>query len=566
MFRRVGLVLWFGWTLAGCGGPAGPPADPPPTLIVVNGRVQTMDDARTVAEAVAVSGSTIARVGSTSDIEALAGLSTVVVDAGGATVAPGFNDSHLHFLEGALGLGDVDLADAATLADVQATIRTFAAAHPDRTWVLGRGWLYTPFPGGSPTRQQLDAAVSDRPAVMRCYDGLSIWANSKALAAAGITRATPNPKGGEIVRDPRTGEPTGHLKQAAMALVDAVIPKPTHDDERAALRAAVARAHEFGITSIQNAGGSLDEMALYDEAKRAGDLKVRARLAAQGRPTTTDADLDQMDAMWKRFGDDPTLTSGIVKLNADGVIEARTAAMIDPYVGSDSRGPSNYTPEELDRVVAMFDRRGWQVEIHAIGDRAIRMSLDAIEKAAAANPAPARGRRHRLEHIEAVSAADIPRFSRLGVIGSFQPMHAHLGDVNKAEPAGPWPDNIGPERASRGWAWKTLLQQGARLTFGSDWPVASMNPAHGFWVASTRVHAKGAEDQRLSVLETLAGYTRGGAYASFEEARQGQIAPGMLADLVVLTRDIVSAPPASRDDLTVAVTIFDGAVVYRRQK
>ena len=537
-----------------------------PDLVILNGRVLTMDASGTMAEAVAVRGGAIMQVGTTAAIKALAGPATRVLDAAGGTVAPGFNDSHLHFLEGALGLGDADLSGLSTLAEVQQAIGTFAESHKAPSWVIGRGWVYSPFPGGSPTAAQLDAVVTDRPALMRCYDGLSVWVNSKALALAGITKATPNPVGGEIVRDPRTGEPTGHLKQAAIALIDAVVPKPTHDDERRALRAAVARAHELGITSIQNAGGSLEEMALYEEALRAGDLTLRTRLAAQGRPTTTEADLDRMDEVWKRLGDNPTLTSGIVKLNADGVIEARTAAMITPYSGTSSTGPANYTPEQLDRVVAMFDRRGWQVHIHAIGDRAIRMSLDAIERATAASPAPARGRRHRLEHVEAVSAEDIPRFATLGVVASFQPLHALLGDVNQARPTGPWPDNIGPERASRGWAWKTLQRAGARITFGSDWPVAHLAPGQGIWLAATRVHAEGADDQRLTIPEALAAYTREAAYASFEEQRKGVLAPGMLADLVVLTRDIVAAPPSARDDLTVAATIFDGRIVFQRSR
>ena len=567
MSTRTLLALVIASLTAACG-PAQAPlqtADAP-DLVILNGRVLTMDDKGTTGEAVAVRGGAILQVGTTAAIQALAGPATRVLDAAGGTVAPGFNDSHLHFLEGALGLGDADLSGLATLAEVQAAIRTFAETHKAPTWVIGRGWVYRPFPGGSPTAAQLDAVVTDRPALMRCYDGLSVWVNSKALALAGITRATPDPPGGEIVRDPRTGEPTGHLKQAAIALIDAVVPKPTHDDQRRALRAAVARAHELGITSIQNAGGSLEEMALYEEAFRAGDLLVRTRLATQGRPTTTDADLDAMDEAWKRLGDNPTLTTGIVKLNADGVIEARTAAMLTPYAGSASSGPANYTPDELDRVVAMFDRRGWQVEIHAIGDRAIRISLDAIERATKANPAPARGRRHRLEHIEAVSAADIPRFAALGVVASFQPLHALLGDVNVARPAGPWPDNVGAERASRAWAWKTLQQSGARLAFGSDWPVANLAPGQGLWLATTRVQAEGAPDQRFSLTEALAAYTRGAAYASFEEQRKGMLAPGMLADLVVLTRDIVATLPATATDVQVAATIFDGRIVFQRPK
>ncbi|MEZ5419088.1 MAG: amidohydrolase [Vicinamibacterales bacterium] len=449
MVVRSLLVLGTLVSIGACG-PAQAPLQTAdmPDLVILNGRVLTMDDAGTTAEAVAVRGSTILQVGTTAAITALAGPATRVLDAAGGTVAPGFNDAHLHFLEGALGLGDADLSGLATLAEVQGAIRTFAQAHPAPSWVIGRGWLYAPFPGGSPTAAQLDAVVSDRPALMRCYDGLSVWVNSKALALAGITRDTPNPAGGEIVRDGMTGQPTGHLKQAAIALIDAVVPRPTHDDERRALRAAVARAHELGITSIQNAGGSLEEIALYEEARRAGDLALRTRLAVQGRPTTSDAELDRMDEVWRRLGDDPTLTSGIVKLNADGVIEARTAAMLAPYVGTSSSGPANYTPDQLDRVVAMFDRRGWQVEIHAIGDRAIRMSLDAIERASAANPAPARGRRHRLEHVEAVSAADIPRLPP-SASSPFQPMHAALGDVTQARPSGPGPTPSAPS-APRG--------------------------------------------------------------------------------------------------------------------
>ena len=567
MSVRSLLALLFASLTSACGPTQAPlqTADAP-DLVILNGRVLTLDDKGTTGEAVAVRGGAVLQVGTTAAIQALAGPATRVLDAAGGTVAPGFNDAHLHFLEGALGLGDADLSGLATLADVQSAIRTFAGTHKAPTWVIGRGWVYSPFPGGSPTAAQLDAVVTDRPALMRCYDGLSVWVNSKALAMAGITRTTPDPPGGEIVRDPRTGEPTGHLKQAAIALIDAVVPKPTHDDQRRALRAAVARAHELGITSIQNAGASLEEMALYEEAFRAGELLLRTRLATQGRPTTTDADLDAMDEVWKRLGDNPTLTTGIVKLNADGVIEARTAAMLAPYTGSTSSGPANYTPAELDRVVAMFDRRGWQVEIHAIGDRAIRMALDAIERAVAANPAPARGRRHRLEHIEAVSAADIPRFVALGVVASFQPLHARLGDVNMGRPAGPWPDNVGAERASRAWAWKTLQQAGARLAFGSDWPVANLAPGQGLWLASTRVQAEGAADQRLAMTEALTAYTRGAAYASFEDRRKGVLAPGMLADVVVLTRDIAATPPATATDVQVAATIFDGRIVFQRSR
>ena len=288
--------------------------------------------------------------------------------------------------------------------------------------------------------------VPDRPAVMTCYDGHSVWVNSKALALAGITKDTPNPTNGLVVKDPRTGEPTGHLKESATALINKVMPKPTDADRRAALRKAVAHAHQFGVTSVQNAGTSFEDVALYQQALRAGELQVRAYLAMSASSSTTEADLDRMEETRKRLGNDPTLTTGAVKIYADGVIESRTAAMLAPYENSQASGAPNLSADQLDRLVAMVDKRGWQIFIHAIGDRAIRMSLDAFERAAAANPAPARGRRHRIEHIEAAAAADIPRFGKLGVIASQQPMHVPLGDMNSEHPSGPWPDNVGAER------------------------------------------------------------------------------------------------------------------------
>jgi hypothetical protein len=545
-----------------CGGSNAPASAA--SLVIVNGKVQTMDDANTIAQAVAINGNTILKVGTDAEIQALAGPSTRVIDAHGNTVAPGFNDSHVHFIQGGLSLGDVDLAGLTTLQQVQGKIREFAAAKPKLAWVRGRGWLYTPFTGGSPTKEQLDLVAPDRPAVMTCYDGHSVWVNSKVLALAGIVKATKDPVNGVIVRDPKTGEPTGHLKESAIDLIVGVLPKVTDDDRRAAIRAAVTHANQFGITSIQNAGGSVEEMALYDAARKAGDLTVRAYLATQAESGITEAEVDAMDAAWQQYGDDPTVRTGIVKMFADGVIESKTAAMLAPYVGTKNAGAPNFTADEMNRIVLMFDRRGWQIQIHAIGDRAIRMALDAFETAAKVNPAPARGRRHRLEHIEATSAVDIARFGALGVIASQQPIHTALGDANQAGPKGPWPDAIGPERASRAWAWKSIQAAGGRLTFGSDWPVAPLDPGQGIWLASTRIQAEKAADQRLSISEAIAGYTRWAAYASFNERRQGKLAPGMLADVVVLASDIAAAPIGSPTGVVVTATIFDGKVVYKR--
>jgi len=562
------LPLLAALLVAACGDTTQPQPAPradAADLIIVNGKVHVADEANTVVQAVAVKGNTILKLGTTDEIKALAGPATRVIDAKGATVTPGFTDSHAHFIDGGLALKQVDLAGLTTLDEVQSAIRDFAAKQPAGAWVHGRGWLYQPFQNGSPTKAQLDAVVPDRPAIMDCYDGHSVWVNSVVLKMAGITKATKDPLNGVIVRDPKTGEPTGHLKEAAQRLIEDILPKETVEDRRAALKAAIAEANKYGVTAIQNARTSIEDMALFDEAKQTGALTVRSYLAMLAHAGLTEADVDKMDAVRQRYGDDPLLRTGIVKMFADGVIESKTAAMLAPYVGTKSAGEPNMTAAEMNRIVAMLDKHGWQIEIHAIGDRAIRMVLDAFEAAAKANPAPARGRRHRVEHIEAISAQDIPRFGQLGVIASQQPMHAALGDVNQAVPKGPWPDAIGPERTSRAWAWKSILNAGGRVTFGSDWPVASIEAGQGIWLASTRVKADGAEDQRLSIDDAIAGYTRWAAYASFDEKRRGTLEPGMLADIVVLTTDITAAPIPSKTGVVVATTIFDGKVVYEKK-
>jgi predicted amidohydrolase YtcJ len=531
-------------------------------LIVTNGRVFT-GAGRPMAEAVAVRGNTIADVGSATAIAALRGPSTTVVDAAGAAVVPGFNDSHVHFLSGAQSLQELDLGGAQSLDDVQRRIREFAAANPQATWIRGRGWNYGPFPGGLPTAAQLDAAVSDRPAALVCFDGHSTWVNSKALEAAGIVKGTADPANGELTRT-STGAPAGLLKESAQTLVRRVMPRPTRAEQRAALRAGIARAHALGVTSVQNASGSDEEVQIWEEMRAAGELTLRVYSALSVSPGFTDADADRFDAIRARVKSDDRFTVGAAKLLVDGVIETNTAVMLAPYVNNPkTTGLPNYSPAELDRIVATLDKRGWQLFIHAIGDGGVRMTLDAFEKAAKANPAPTRGRRHRVEHIETIDWADVPRFGQLGVIASMQPPHTRL--MNAPNPKGQWSANIGPERQSRGWPWKSIADGGGRLAFGSDWPVASLNPLQGVWVGLGRADHGAVPNQRLPLAEMIDGYTSGSAYASFDETRKGRLAAGQLADIAVLTRDIFQAPPTSATDVGVAVTVFDGRVVYRAQ-
>ena len=542
-------------------------------LLIINGKVYPAGGSHAFHEAVAVRGNRISAVGATSDISKYRGPETTIVDAHGAAVMPGFNDVHTHMLGGGLAMENVDLQGAETLDVVQARIRTFAASRPDRSWVQGRGWGYEPFPGGLPTRQQLDAVVPDRPAVMRCYDGHSVWVNSRALAAAGITRDTPDPPNGTIVRDRETGEPTGLLKEGpAAALIGKVLPRPDAAEQRRALKAAIAEALKFGVTSVTDAAGSPDDFDVYDRALRAGDLGARVYYSLLVNPGFTEQDADRLEALRKTHPDTPQLKTGIIKMFLDGVIETNTAFMLAPYANAPTTGTPNYTVAEFDRIVRMLDRRGWQIMVHALGDGAVRMALDGFEHAAAANPAPARGRRHRLEHIETIDPADVPRFGKLGVIASMHPVGGFYvppaaASIGTGPPAavGAWAGNLGPERAARGGMWKSISDAGGRVVFGSDWPVATLDAMGRIIGIINRRPRPGGTDERLPLTTAIDDYTSAAAYAAFDETQKGTLAPGMLADIVVLATDVFARPPASRGDIAVAVTIVDGKVAYRAQ-
>jgi len=535
-------------------------------VIVINGKVYAADGGADLAEAVAIRGNKVIRVGSNREIQRLKRAQTVVVDARGGAVMPGFIDAHAHLISGGLSLDQISLGDAATVDEIKDTIRVWSEAHPERAWITGRGWYYQPFNGAMPTRQMLDALVPDRPAYLIAYDGHTGWANTKALKAAGITRRTKSPANGAIVKDSR-GEPTGALKEAAMTLMTAAAPQPTEEDRLAAARAAIDEAHRFGITSVQDAGGGAGDLDLFDRLRKRKELTLRVYQALRADATLTEANLDELEQVRTRFADDPVLKTGAIKLIADGVIESHTAAMLEPYANRPAiKGDARFTPEQLNKVVAMLDKRGWQIMTHAIGDAAVRMSLDAYQSAAKANPAPERGRRHRIEHIETIDPADVPRFGKLGVVASFQPVHA----TPSPTPGDVWSVNIGEARASRGWMWNSIARSGGRLAFGSDWPVMTLDPLKGLHVAVTRATQDGLPEggwipsERLTLRRAIDAYTRDAAWASFDELRKGVLARDMLADIVVLTDDIFSGPASRLTTTEVAVTIVDGKVVYRR--
>lgn len=539
--------------------------DGPVDLIIVNGKVFTGEGDDASAEAVAVQGNKVLRVGSNREIQRLARAQTTVIDARGGSVLPGFNDAHLHLLGGGLALDQVNLDGATTIEAVEETIRAWAEANPADGWIRGRGWLYAPFDNGLPTRQLLDRLVPDRPAYLVSYDGHTGWANSAALEAAGITRRTPNPANGTIVRDGR-GEPTGVLKEAAMDLVSQALPAPTHDEQLAALRAAMVEANRVGVTSALNAGGTAEDLGLLDELRRRGEMTVRVYQALTVDGAATTADLDALDEVRARYADDPLLKAGVAKVFADGVVETRTAALLEPYADAPGDAGALAMPADtLAGLIAELDQRGWQIMTHAIGDAAVREVLDGYEAAAEANPEPERGRRHRVEHIETPDPNDLARFAELGVVAGVQPAHG-------APPADgdPWAQHLGPERTARGWMSGSLLEKGATLVFGSDWPVVSLDPLRGIFVAVNRTTVEGepdggwTPDEKLGLADAIRAYTVASAWASFDDQRKGALERDMLADIVILSADIFALPPDRLLEAEVVTTIMDGKVVYRR--
>ncbi|HET7699155.1 MAG TPA: amidohydrolase [Vicinamibacterales bacterium] len=520
----------------------------PVDLIVHNAKVYAADDLGTMAEAVAIRGNKLLKVGSEREVMRYRKPQTTVIDAKGAAVLPGFDDAHASLVAGGLSREAVQLFGAATLDDIRARIEAWVAARPDAPWVTGVGWSIDSV--SEPTRAQLDAIVSDRPARLLSQDGQTLWVNSQALALAGIARRTAAPAHGAILRD-RRGDPTGVLKGTAIALIDKAAPKPTREERAKALQLAIRDAQRQGITSAHDLGASPGDMDLYDAAREAGLLGLRVYAAVQAERTAA-ADLD---AIAKRYPDDPLLKTGLATIAFDGSVESQTAAMLSPYAPRGSGdGDAAMTPEQLAALVAALDTRGWQVAIDAAGDRAVRAALDAVAAAARSGQAK-KAPRHRIEGVATVAAEDIPRFGALGVIASLQPLHA-TGDALLT-----WSRNLGPERAALGWPARSLSAAGAHLTFGTDWPRLPLAPLDGLRAAVRRpdLHAP----EQLTLKSAINGWTSGGAWASFDEHRKGRLRAEMLADLVVLSNDIF-ASAANLAAAEVVMTIFDGKIVYRR--
>jgi predicted amidohydrolase YtcJ len=534
---------------------------PAADLIVTNARVRTVDKSRPAAQAVAVLGDRIVAVGSAAEVAAWRGPATQVLDAGGRLVLPGFNDSHVHFIEGSSSLTEVQLKNATSPQDFARRIGDFARALPAGEWITGGNWddqsFATPV---LPTRRDIDALTPDHPVFVSRYDGHMALANSLALKLAGVDRNTPDVPGGVIVRD-ADGEPTGLLKDAAMNHVLKVIPPLTRERRLRFIRAGLAHAASLGVTSVQHMSADFADIAAYAELAERGELTLRVYAA----PLETQwQDLARIGVR-RAFGT-PYLRLGAVKGFADGSLGSTTAYFYEPYLDApETRG---ILSEELHPIEAMrermvaADKAGLQLCIHAIGDHGIATILDLFEDVVKANGP--RDRRFRIEHAQHMAAKDFDRFARLGVIASMQPYHA-IDD-------GRWAENrIGPDRARRTYAFRTFLDHGVRLAFGTDWYVAPLNPLESIYAAVTRAtldgkHPQGWQPQeKLTVAETVEAYTLGSAYAEFQDEVKGSITPGKLADMVILSEDIFRIPPAAIKDVKVVTTIVGGKVVYQRK-
>ncbi len=556
-----GLCLLSSATLNALSVAAARPAETP-DLVLYNGIIYTVDPARPRVEAVAIKGERILAVGSGKEMRALAGPSTKQVDLKGRFAMPGFNDAHIHLANGGQARLAVELTGSRTLAEFQQRIRARLNDYKPGEWVTGRGWDHTIWPVKKfPTRWDLDAVSAQHPMIFTRVDGHVAVANSLALQKAGVTKETPNPPGGEIERGP-DGEATGMLLERAQGLVRRVVPEITPAQRRRGLELALAEAARHGITSVQDNSG-WEDFLLYEELKKEGKLTLRV---TEWLPFT--APLDRLEEMRKRGGTaDPWLRTGALKGVADGTLGSRTAHMLAPFADDSSKsGIPIIPPDQLRQMAIERDKAGFQIAIHAIGDAANRSALDAFSAARAANGR--RDSRHKIEHAQVIAISDIARFRELGVVASMQPCH-HTSDMRWAG------QRLGPERSRGAYAWDSLLKNHVTLAFGTDYPVEPLNPMIGLWACVTRKMLPDAPpggpagawvpEEAISLDECISSYTLGSAYAEFAEKDKGQIQPGKLADIVVLSNDVTQVTPERILKTEVLMTFVGGRLVYKKK-
>jgi hypothetical protein len=544
------------------------------SLIFINARVVTMDENRERAQALAVAGKRILAIGDNQSVLAHAGPETRIVDAAGGTLLPGFVESHLHLFSGAYGQTLLQLSDVRGFDAMKASVAAFAAARPDEGLLLAQGADYEILgPGTRLDRQALDAMCPDRPLAVMAYDFHTLFANTAALKAAGLLHGRSLAVGNEVVMG-EDGLATGELREkfALLPVLDLRTsggremlgmsgiepPKPPTPaewrEDVEILKAGLRFAASKGITSIHNMDGNRHLLELLRDVEKEGDLLARVSVPFHLTREMPLSELDRASAMTADFSGEK-LTCGRVKIFVDGVIESGTAAMLEDYADRPGHsGEPIFDAAAFAEAAIEVDRRGMQITVHAIGDAAVRIALDGYESARRANGP--RDSRHRIEHIEMIDPADIPRFAELGVIASFQPLHAPVGET-------PTSRSIGKARAPYAYAWRRLSDAGATVAFSSDWPIVPIDPLLGIQTALTRKpHLSGLPDQRLPLQEVLAAFTCNGAFAGHMENSTGRLRPQMLADLVLLSGDIEATPPEEIAAIGIRMTVCDGRITH----
>ena len=538
------------------------------------GTIYTADRARSKAEAVAVRGGRIAFVGDEDDADRWIGPTTRVVSLEGRMLLPGFHDAHVHPVAAGVELNWCDLSQCATQEAAFDTLRACVREHPlppgadpKTSWFRGRGWQLPVFPDG-PRREDLDAIVGDRPALIISSDGHSAWANTAALAIAGVKRETPDPPDGRIERDPKTAEPTGTLRESAGDLVASHLPPIARAEVVDGLRRALREMASHGVTSFTEASASEGILRAYQTLAESNELTARVSVALETDPEAGPGQVAKLEAL-RAATNGPRLRAGSAKIFVDGVIESRTAALLEPYLPALPGGPAGerglprFTPEGLNDLVEALDRARFQVHVHAIGDRAVRMTLDAFERAREKNGV--RDSRHQIAHLELIDPADIPRFAKLGVVADFQALWAY---------ADPYITDLtipilGPARSRWLYPIGSVTRSGASVVYGSDWAVTTVDPLPAIQVGVTRSDPGSATvsafipEERVDLAAMLDGYTRRGVWADFRENEIGTIETGKAADLVVLDKDLFVIPATQIARTRVLWTLLEGREIYR---
>jgi len=535
---------------------------PSADVVLRGGTVYTVETSDPWAEAIAVTGGRIAYVGTEAGVAPFIGADTRVIELEGKLILPGFHDTHVHPVTGGIELGECDLNPATSRAEVIAIVGGCAERDTSATWIRGGGYQLPFFPDGSPSRFLLDSLVPDRPAYLSAADGHSAWVNSRALTNAGIDRATLDPPDGRVERDSLTGDPTGTLRESAMRLVQRHLPPYTEQEYLEGLERGMTMASRFGITTLHEANASEEILRAYTTADRQGKLSARVIVSLSVDPANGLSEVARLADLRNQYRS--VLVQPIAaKIFADGVIEAHTAAVLQPYLDRPGDlGSLNVAPDTLARLVNALDSAGFKVHVHAIGDRAVRVALNAFAERRERDQGV--GPRHIIAHLELIDPADIARFAELGVVASFQPLWAYRDSyiTDLTEPV------LGPERSRWLYPIESVIQAGGIVAGGSDWSVTSMNPLEAMEVAVRRVNPDldtgvvWIPEERVSLSTIVWSYTMGGALASDHEDLTGSIAVGKAADLIALDRNIFEVPPEEINRTHVVLTLLEGRVVY----